>query len=160
MFWRPNKEDITQWIERKKQDLAREHYRNPRLNDEQWLQRYVFTDLHEIFFGEFSIILTEWIERILENIGKYWAEALRNWTPELIRQLNTISNTISCVVDFWLNSILGDYITKFSIDYTQSYSVIERKFFKGPRGRYLNALSTWIKMLLCENNLMKMESDT
>jgi hypothetical protein len=31
-----------------------------RLSDGKWLERYVFTDLHEIFFGEFLIILTKW----------------------------------------------------------------------------------------------------
>jgi hypothetical protein len=131
MFWRPNKEEITEWIERKQREFSREQNRNPRLNDEQWLQRYVFTDLHEIFFGEFLIILTEWLERIVENVGRYRVEALRNWTPELIRQLNTISNKVSRAIDFWLNSVLGGYITEFAIDCTQSYSVIEREFFKG-----------------------------
>jgi hypothetical protein len=74
----------------------------------------VCTDLHEIFFGEFPIILTEWLEILLEKIGRYQVEALRNWTPELIRKLNTVSNKLSHAVDFWLNSILG----VFSIDYT------------------------------------------
>jgi hypothetical protein len=77
----------------------------------------------------------------------------------LIRQLNTVSNKVSHTVDFWLNSVLGGYITEFAIDCTQSYSVTEREFFKGPHGRYLNTLSTWIKMLLCDKNVMKMESD-
>jgi hypothetical protein len=102
----------------------------------------VFTDFHEIFFGEFLIILIEWLERLVENVGRYRDEAPRNWTHELIKQLNTISNKVSHVVDFWLNSVLRGYITEFVIDCTQSYSVTEREFFKGPRGRYLNALST------------------
>jgi hypothetical protein len=54
--------------------------------------------------------------------------------------------------------VLGGYITKFSIDFTQSYRVVEREFFKGSRRRYLKSLSTWINML-CDNGVMKMESD-
>jgi hypothetical protein len=104
--------------------------------------------------------LTEWLGRLVENVGRYRVEALRNWTPELIRQLNTVSNKVSHAIDFWLNSILGGYITEFAVDCTQSYSVVERDFFKGPCGRYLNALSTWINMLLCDKNVMKMESDS
>jgi hypothetical protein len=49
----------------------------------------------------------QWFQRLVENVGRYRAEALRNWTLELIIQLNTISNNVSRVVDFWLNSILG-----------------------------------------------------
>jgi hypothetical protein len=78
----------------------------------------VFIDLHEIFFGEFLIILTEWLKMIVEDIGRYQVESLRNWTPELIRQLNIVSNKFSHGVDFWLNSILRGYITDFSIDCT------------------------------------------
>jgi hypothetical protein len=34
-------------------------------------------DLHELFFGEFPIILNEYLERIMENVGRYRVEALR-----------------------------------------------------------------------------------
>jgi hypothetical protein len=94
----------------------------------------VFTDLHEIFFVDFLNILAEWIQRLVEQNGRFHTVVvLKNWTPELIRQVNTISNRVSRAVDFWLDSILGGYITEFSIDCTQSYSVAEREFFKGPR---------------------------
>jgi hypothetical protein len=64
------------------------------------------------------------------------------------------------MVYLWLNSILGGYITDFVVDCTQSYSVTKRDLFKGPPGRYLSTLSLWIKMLLCDKNVMKMESDS
>jgi hypothetical protein len=60
---------------------------NPQMSDKKWMQRYVYTDLHEIFFGEFPIILTEWLERLVEKTGRFRATTLRNWTPELVRQL-------------------------------------------------------------------------
>jgi hypothetical protein len=82
---------------------------------------------------------------------------VRNWTPELIRQVNIVSNWVSRAIDYWLESVLGGYIIEFAIDCTQSYSVMEREFFKGPRGRYLKLLSTWIKMSLCDKGVMKME---
>lgn len=113
-----------------------------------------------MFFREFPIILIEWLERLVENIGRCRAEALRNWTPELIRQLNTISNKVSRAIDFWLNSILGSYIIEFAVDCTQSCNVAERDIFKAPCGRYLSALSTWIKMLLCDKNVLKMDSNS
>jgi hypothetical protein len=48
---------------------------------------------------------------------------------------------------------------EFAVDCTQSYSVAERDFFKGLRGRFMKALGTWIKMLLCDKCVMMMESD-
>jgi hypothetical protein len=51
--------------------------------------------------------------------------------PELIQQVNIVSNSIFHVVDFWLDSILGGYTTEFTIDATQYYSTMEREFFKG-----------------------------
>jgi hypothetical protein len=36
---------------------------------------------------------------------------LRNWTPELARQLNFVSNPTTRAVDVWLDSIVGGYIT-------------------------------------------------
>jgi hypothetical protein len=58
---------------------------NPQMSDEKWMQRYVYTELHEIFFGEFPIILTEWLERLVENNGRYQTTTMRNWTPDLVR---------------------------------------------------------------------------
>jgi hypothetical protein len=81
------------------------------MSDKQWMQRYVYTYLHEIFFGEFPIILTEWLERLVEKTGSFRATSSRNWTLELVRQLNSISNPTTRVVDFWLDNILGGYIT-------------------------------------------------
>jgi hypothetical protein len=48
------------------------------MSDKQWLQRYVYTELHEIFFGDFFIILVEWLERLVENTGRYQVATLRN----------------------------------------------------------------------------------
>ena len=101
------------------------------------MQRYVHTKLQEFFFGKFPIILTECLERLVENTRRYKAGAPRNWTPELVRQLNSVSNTTTHAIDFWLDSILGGYITDFFIDRTQSYSVEKRDFFKGTHKRFM-----------------------
>jgi hypothetical protein len=37
------------------------------MSDEKWMQKYVFTNQHEFFFGEFLEILTEWLERLVEK---------------------------------------------------------------------------------------------
>jgi hypothetical protein len=129
------------------------------MSEKQWLQKYVFTDLHEIFFGEFLVILIECLESLVGKTGKFSVTALRNWTPELVRQLNFVSNPTTRAVDFWLDSILSYYVIDFFVDCIQSYIFGERDFFKGPRGRFLKLLNTWIKMLLCEKHMMVMQFD-
>jgi hypothetical protein len=129
------------------------------MSENKWMQRHVYIDLHEIFFGEFPIILTEWLERLVEKTGRYKAAMLRNWTPELVRQLNIVSNPTTRAIDFWLDNILGGYISEFAIDCIQPYNVTERDFFKGLCRRFLKSIGTWIKMILCENFVMIMDSD-
>jgi hypothetical protein len=119
----------------------------------------VFTDLDEIYFADFLNILAEWIQRLDEQNEIFHIVISKNWTLELIRKVNTISNRVSRTIDLWLDSILGGYITEFSIDCIQLYSVVERDFFKGPHERYLKSLSTWIEVLLCDKGVMKMEYD-
>jgi len=42
------------------------------------------------------------------------------------------------------------------VDTSISYSEAECCFFKGPRVKYLGSLNTWIKMLLCEKQVMQL----
>jgi hypothetical protein len=81
------------------------------MSDKQWMQRYVFTDVHEIFFHEFLKILTEWLERLVEKIGRFSAATPKNWTPKLVKQLNSVCNPTTRAIDFWLDSVQGGYVT-------------------------------------------------
>jgi hypothetical protein len=49
------------------------------------------------------------------------------------------------------------YIIEFAIDCAQLYSVKETNFFKGPHGRFMKSLGTWINMFLCDKCVMMME---
>jgi hypothetical protein len=69
-MWRPTKEEIREWWNTKEIEFAVDQNHNPRINAEEWLQRYVFTDLHEIFFVDFSNVLVEWIQRFIEQDWK------------------------------------------------------------------------------------------
>ena len=74
------------------------------MSDKKWMQRYVYIDLHEIFFGEFPIILTEWLQILVEKIGRYSVAVPRNWTPELVIQLNYVSNPATRAIYFgWIS---------------------------------------------------------
>jgi len=60
-MWRPIKEDIGKWLDVKDIKISIDHNHNFLINAEKWLQRYVFIDLHEIFFVDFLNILAKWI---------------------------------------------------------------------------------------------------
>ena len=57
-------------------------------------------------------------------------------------------------MDHCLDRIIVGFITEFERDTTVSYNEAERRFLKGPQGKYIKYLNTWIKMLLCEKRVM------
>lgn len=80
------------------------------------------------------------------------------WTLEAILRLEKIDNPISRAVDFLLNSLLEGFITELVVDILKDYNKAERVFFKGYHSKYLNSLNLWIKILLCEKGLLRLDS--
>ena len=152
----PSKEEINTWVKLREITFAAEENQDPNISTEEWLQRYLFNDLHEIFFCEFPIIFYEWIAIIAQK-KKCFKATPTIWNVVSINYLKSVSKSISRVVDFWFDSIIGGYITEFAVYTIKSYSVAEREFFTGPRGKYLNSLKFWSKILLCENGVLRME---
>ena len=76
----------------------------------------------------------------------------------MVHEVTSVSNPISRAVDFWVDSILQGYITKFTVDTITSYSEAEINFFQGPHRRYFLSISTWIKMLIYENGILRLSS--
>ena len=74
--------------------------------------------------------------------------------PELVHKPEASEDKIACVVDHWLDQIIGGFITEFAAEKSVNYSEAEQRFLKGSRGKYIKSLNTWIKMLLCENRVM------
>ena len=76
-------------------------------------------------------------------------------TTELVHRLEASKDKIVCAVDHCLDQIIGGFITKFAVDASVSYSEVERCFLKGLGGKYVKSLKTYIKMLLCGNQVMQ-----
>lgn len=90
-----------------------------------------------------------WLSRLAENKTSSHSDRPAEWNLEVIQRLKKTNNSISRAVDFWLNNLLEGFITEFVVDTLKAYNEAERVFFKGYRGKYLNSLNLWIKMLLC-----------
>ena len=59
-----------------------------------------------MFFAEFSIVLHEWLSILeIRQISFYRRETVK-WNDQLVREVTSVSNTISRDVDFWVDSIL------------------------------------------------------
>ena len=90
---------------------------------------------------------------------KFQEDQFLDWTPARVNILKRLNNAISQVVDFWTTRTLEAFVTEFTIDTSTSFSEVERQFFKGPRGKFLNSFSLRIKMLLAEKGILLIELD-
>ena len=52
---------------KKELEFSQKYNRNPKYTPCQYLERYVFTDLHETFFYEFPHFQQEWIMRLTDR---------------------------------------------------------------------------------------------
>jgi hypothetical protein len=65
--WNPTKDEIKRWMKTKEPEFAQKDNRNPKLTPHKYLDKYVFSDLHEVFFYDFPHLLQEWLLRLKEN---------------------------------------------------------------------------------------------
>jgi hypothetical protein len=70
-----------------------------------------------------------------------------------------VNNKFTRAVDFWLDSIVAGFITKFAVDTAKSYNAAKQEFLRGPQGRYIRSLYISIKIFLYNKGVMTMESD-
>ena len=102
------------------------------MSAESWVDEYIYSDIHEVFFIEFPIILYEWLTILETRQTNFQRREAVEWNDQLVHEVSSASNAISRAIDFWVDSILQGYITKFVVDTITSYSEDERIFFHGP----------------------------
>jgi len=112
-------------------------------------------EIHETFFASFPIDLYEWITKLADSEGRWKLDNPIVWTLDLVHRLEASKDNIVHVVDHWLDQIIGGFIIEFVVDTLVSYNEVERCFLKGPQGKYVKSLNTWIKMLLFEKWIMR-----
>ena len=130
-YQKPERKEIEDWFKRQIQEFTVKENRSEKLTAKRWKNRYILTESYEIFFVNFAIELQEWLARLVE-FQKCWKdEQVTQWTPELLEQLEKTNNTITRTVEYWVDSVLGGFVTEFAIDHFVSYSKAEQRFFKG-----------------------------
>ena len=67
MFWRPLVKEIGDWVEATYQKFDEQENKDPHRSSDDFLQRYVFSDIHEIFFGSIHIESHQWLSGLTER---------------------------------------------------------------------------------------------
>jgi hypothetical protein len=65
--WFPSKTKIQKWIEDQEKEFVEIQNKNPKLSIKDCLQKYIFTDIHEIFFGGIHQEIYEWLARLVDT---------------------------------------------------------------------------------------------
>ena len=77
--------EIGDWIEETYLNFAVQENKDPRRSANEFLQRYVFSDVYEIFFGSIHIELHQWISKLIERRTNFQEGQFPDWTlQELI----------------------------------------------------------------------------
>jgi len=93
-----------------------------RVSKEQWLEHYLYIEIHKRFFTSFPFELYEWIAKLIDNQGRYRLDKPIVWNPELVCRLEALKDKIVHTMDHCLNRIIGGFITEFVVDTLVSYS--------------------------------------
>ena len=104
------KEDIESWFKKKDLEFAQKYKKNLNLTPHKYLDKYVFSDLHEVFFCYFLHVLQEWILRLKDNHPTNHIRQIK-WKCVDIMQLQQVDNKFTRAVEFWLDNIVARFIT-------------------------------------------------
>ena len=64
MLRHPKKNEIEDWMDSKTLEFAQEGSTGTRLSVDNLIDKYIYYNIHEIFFAKFLIILYEWFSRV------------------------------------------------------------------------------------------------
>jgi hypothetical protein len=146
-------------VEKKELEFTQKDNINPKITSCKYMNKYVFSDLLEVFFCDFPHVLQEWLLRLKEIHPTNRIKQIKS-NHVYIVQLQQVNNKFMGAVDFWLYSIVAGFITEFAVDTVKSYNTAGKEFLKGPRGRYIILMYTSIKILLYNKGVMTMASNS
>ena len=70
-LWNPELSEIEAWFETKTREFEETENKNPNHDSEAWLQKYIYTNIHEVFFTMFPSELHSWVERLAKVLDTY-----------------------------------------------------------------------------------------
>ena len=99
-MWHPELSEIDAWFEAKTKEFAEKENMNPNRSIEAWIQKYIYTDVHEVFFATFPSELHSWLARLATSNMHVKSNKPAEWNHEAVQRLKNTDNTISRAIDF------------------------------------------------------------
>jgi hypothetical protein len=93
--WFPSKIEIQKWIKEQVKDFVEYQNKNHNISTEDWLGRYIFTDIHEILFGGIHKELYEWMDRLVDTQFEIISKPHVVWMSALIKKVKRVDNTMA-----------------------------------------------------------------
>ena len=106
MLWHPIKKEIVDWLESKMLAFVQEESIGSQLSTKNWVDEYIYSDIHEIFFTEFPIVLHDLFSRLATCHKNFQRREAVEWSDQLVREITSVSNPIYRAVDYLVESIL------------------------------------------------------
>ena len=117
--------EIDGWLDETYLKFTAQENTDPRRSAHDFLQRYVFADVYENFFGTIHIELHQWLSRLAEHRTNFQVRLFPAWTPARVNLVQHVNNEVSRAVDFWTTRTLEAFVTEFAIDSSTSFSEAE-----------------------------------
>ena len=100
MLWEPTNPEIQDWVDFKALEFTWEESEGSWWNPTTWLGPYLYTDIHDIFFSEFPIVLHEWFSKLETQQINFQGGEPKEWNPQLIKRPEGVRNHVWRDVDF------------------------------------------------------------
>ena len=65
-LWHSELSEIEDWFETKTKEFTKIENKNPNHDSEAWLQKYIYTDVHDVFFATFPLQLHSWLVKLAD----------------------------------------------------------------------------------------------
>ena len=83
-LWHPELREIDSWFEAKIKEFAEKENRKPNRNTKAWLQKYIYTDIHEIVFATFPLELHSWLARLAACNAHVKSDKSAEWNHKVV----------------------------------------------------------------------------
>ena len=78
--------EIGDWLDKTYLKFSEQENKDPCRSASDFLQRYVFCDVYEIFFGSIHIELHQWLSRLTKRRTNFQERQFLDWTPARINK--------------------------------------------------------------------------
>ena len=93
-LWHPELSEIEAWFETKVKEFIEIENRNTNRDSEAWLKKYIYTDIHEVFFATFPSELHSWFARLENHTGYVQSDRPAQWNQAAIQRLKNTNNVV------------------------------------------------------------------